>query len=236
MALGPNIIEDGLVFYVDAFNRKSFISGSTTTTNLIKENPTPGTLTNGVGFDEKSWSFDGIDDYINIGDFFDMGTDSMTIDCWINVNQTLTQVGQIYTKAIAADTPYRYFFNVQTTSPRTGKIRAGFQGNHVGAFVADGTTDLRGLGWVNVTIVWERTSTLRVYVDSELEGSINISSKASDNIQSSFESSIGMVRDSGGVNPSLFFNGNISTFKIYRRALPYQEIKQNHNALKYRYK
>ena len=193
-------------------------------------------LINGVGFNDKSWSFDGVNDYIKIGDFFDMGTDSMTIDCWINVNQTLTQPGQIYTKAIADDVPYRYFFNVQTTSPRTGKIRAGFQGNHAGALVADGTTDLRGLGWVNVTIVWERTSTLRVYVNSELEGSIDISSKASDNLQSSFESFIGMVPDSGGITPSLFFSGDISNLKIYRDALSDQEIKQNYNATKWRFK
>ena len=63
---GPSIVTDGLVFYIDAANPNSYISGSTTVNDLLSDND--GTLTNGVGFDNKSWVFDGIDDYINIGD------------------------------------------------------------------------------------------------------------------------------------------------------------------------
>ena len=56
----PSIIKDGLVFYVDAANPNSYISGNTTTNDLISN--VSGTLINGVGFSTEnngSWDFDG---------------------------------------------------------------------------------------------------------------------------------------------------------------------------------
>ena len=64
---GPRIVKDGLVFYVDAANPKSYVSGDTTCTDLVGGNV--GSLQNGVGFSVENngtWSFDGSDDYINI--------------------------------------------------------------------------------------------------------------------------------------------------------------------------
>ena len=44
----PKIAQDGLVFYVDAANRKSYVSGSTTTDSLIGNEI--GNLINGTDF------------------------------------------------------------------------------------------------------------------------------------------------------------------------------------------
>ena len=46
---GPDIIQDGLVFAVDAANKKSYTSGSSTWVDLAGSNN--GTLTNGPTFD-----------------------------------------------------------------------------------------------------------------------------------------------------------------------------------------
>jgi len=62
------IVNDGLVFYVDAYNNKSYISGDTTTNDLV--NDIQCSLINGVGFNDKSWTFDGVDDFIDGGDMF----------------------------------------------------------------------------------------------------------------------------------------------------------------------
>ena len=53
---------------MDVANSKSYISGSTTTNDLISN--IDGTLENGVGYDTDnlgSFVFDGVDDYIDIG-------------------------------------------------------------------------------------------------------------------------------------------------------------------------
>ena len=61
---GPNIIEDGLVFAVDATNKKSYPGSGTTWTDLAGNNI--GTLTNSPTFDSGNGGnlvFDGTDDY-----------------------------------------------------------------------------------------------------------------------------------------------------------------------------
>jgi len=46
--VGPDIVDDGLIFAVDAGSTRSYPGSGTTTTSLIGSNT--GTLTNGVGF------------------------------------------------------------------------------------------------------------------------------------------------------------------------------------------
>ena len=65
----PKIVQDGLIFYVDAANPRSYVSGSTTCNNLVSSNT--GSLLNDVTFDsgsQGSWYFDGTDECINCGD------------------------------------------------------------------------------------------------------------------------------------------------------------------------
>ena len=62
----PKIVTDGLIFYIDAGNPKSYVSGSTTWYNLI-DTVTTATLINSPSFDSSnagSIVFDGVNDYI----------------------------------------------------------------------------------------------------------------------------------------------------------------------------
>jgi len=65
---GPRIVKDGLVFYMDAANPKSYVSGNTTCNDLISS--IGGTLEGGTGFlteNKGVLEFDGTDDYIDFG-------------------------------------------------------------------------------------------------------------------------------------------------------------------------
>lgn len=64
---GPkSIITDGLVFYVDAKNTKSYPGSGTTVTDLVSANT--GTLTNGPTFNSLGYfDFDGSNDYLDMG-------------------------------------------------------------------------------------------------------------------------------------------------------------------------
>jgi hypothetical protein len=72
MGIGYNtsVVRDGLVLYLDAANRKSY-PGSGTVVKDIVSNSINGTLLNGVSFSNSNkgiFSFDGVDDYINLQD------------------------------------------------------------------------------------------------------------------------------------------------------------------------
>jgi hypothetical protein len=92
----PRIITNGLIFYLDVANSKSYTSGSTTTTDLISN--IDGTLKNGVGYDTDnlgSFVFDGVDDYVDCtdNDIFSFGnglTDSpFSVGIWVNMVNVL---------------------------------------------------------------------------------------------------------------------------------------------------
>ena len=63
----PKIVTDGLVFYVDAANPNSYVSGNTTVDSLVGD--ISDSLLNGVNFSPNRqgiWVFDGVDDYIEV--------------------------------------------------------------------------------------------------------------------------------------------------------------------------
>ena len=64
MYVGPDIVDDGLVFAVDSGSGRSYSGSGTTAYDLITSET--ATLTNGVTFSNSTWVFDGVDDYINL--------------------------------------------------------------------------------------------------------------------------------------------------------------------------
>jgi hypothetical protein len=68
IAGNPSIVTSGLVLYLDAANRKSYVSGSGVWRDLSGNNRT-GTLTNSPGFSYANGGFivfDGTNDYVSI--------------------------------------------------------------------------------------------------------------------------------------------------------------------------
>ena len=95
---GPNIVDNGLVLYLDAGNRKSYTSGSTTWFDKSGFNNN-GTLTNGPTFDSGNGGnivFDGADDYGIIPDsnILSFTNAQMTVSAWVNIISSIpTTVG-----------------------------------------------------------------------------------------------------------------------------------------------
>ena len=80
---GANAVEDGLVFCVDAANKRSYPGTGTTWTDLTGENN--GTLTNGPTFSSDnrgSIEFDGSDDHVLLDNDIVLGTAS-SITVWV---------------------------------------------------------------------------------------------------------------------------------------------------------
>ena len=89
MAVGynPSIVSDGLVFFLDAANTRSYSGSGNTANGLI--GGINGTLVNGVGFTSSnngSFVFDGTNDYV---DFPSYTPDANTISIWVNFKRIL---------------------------------------------------------------------------------------------------------------------------------------------------
>ena len=70
---GANIVRDGLVFYVDGANRKSYVPGSTSA-NDLSDGGITGSLINDTNFSTDNqgiWNFDGLDDRLEINELVD---------------------------------------------------------------------------------------------------------------------------------------------------------------------
>ena len=89
---GPDgIVQDGLVFYIDAANTDSYVSGSSDTFSLANLSLT-GSLKNNTSFISSNagvWDFDGSDDYVNLIDksIAVQGDGARTISAWVRTSE-----------------------------------------------------------------------------------------------------------------------------------------------------
>jgi len=84
---GPTIVTNGLVLALDAGDKNSYVSGSTTWFNLTGVNN--GTLTNGPTFNTGSGGsivFDGTNDRVQLPNALITGTGDFTVSAWVRRN------------------------------------------------------------------------------------------------------------------------------------------------------
>jgi hypothetical protein len=84
--------------------------------------------------------------------------------------------------------------------------------------------------WTNITVTWQSANFSRIYVNGALIASRTITSIPNTNPSSTGR--IGLGHDSSGTGS---WNGLISNFSIFNRALSATEVQQNFNALRGRY-
>jgi hypothetical protein len=193
-----------------------------------------GTLTNGPTYSGGTLIFDGIDDYIQLGDVLDLGTNNLTINMWVKLASSPSENMYIFSKAKAAFQAYRYGFRINQN-----KIAAFFQGNLSGSDIAPvGNTVLTVDAWYMVTIVFNRSSDITLYVNGiqeTLTGNNTISQWNNLNFQSDNPTRIGSYTSADNTSPLFPFKGSISIVQVYFKTLTQSEISQNFNAQKSRF-
>ena len=214
---GPRIVTNGLVLALDAADRNSYVSGSTTW-NDLSGNGNNATLVNNPTFSSTNGGsivFNGTDNYIDTGKTatqLGVFNANYTFDAWV------------YPTNFTGD---RSMFGTVTNAVREGLhlvFRNGviYQG-HYSADIQAGTGTLNA--WNNICYTYTQSSGLAsIYKNGILQGSGTIASFiGTTNIL------IGRSLSSG------YFVGNGSNYKIYNRALAVSEIQQNYNATKTRF-
>ena len=218
----PNVVTDGLVFAVDAANKKSYPGSGTTWSDLAGSNN--GTLTNGPTFDSGdggSFDFDGTNDYVSFSNFTSLASTGTVCQwfkpaiSWSNSNPSPTM------RLSGIHTNWEF-----------GRTNAGVGG----AFAFDlgastmVTTAQRTWSnslWYNMVVTWDTgANTSKVYIG----GTLNNSGTATN---SSSTGTFEIGRSPGGTTQ--VWNGNIASVKYYNKVLTATEILQNYNALKGRF-
>jgi hypothetical protein len=220
----PKVVTDGLIMYLDAANRTSYPRTGTTWTDL-SGNSYNGTLTNGPTFSGNklgTFIFDGTDDNVQLGNASTfLPTSAITINCWAktNVVQVYKKIFVTVTAGTASITgiyfslgpaPYNYYLGIVTNNG----------GQYAGANT-DPSTSL----FSNFCGTYDGAN-IRLYLNGTL-----LATQA----QTGTIVNTGIGRLSGYDSNTEIWDGSISTFSIYNRALTATEVLRNYNATKTRF-
>ena len=211
----PRIVTDGLVFCVDAANKRSYPGAGTAWTDLTA-NKNNGTLTNGPTFDTNNKGgivLDGTNDFIACSNTSLSVQCPLTIDVWAKYigglgieNLVALKSGskalQFGTRTSGVVWRYGAGINISYTTPTLGKITHWI-------LTADG-------------------SNMNVYIDGLLDSS---TTSAANQTGSNALLSIGTYGNSG----SEVFGGTVYCVKLYNKVLTANEVLQNHLATRGRY-
>ena len=224
MYVGPDIVDDGLVFAVDAGSTRSYAGSGTTVNNLISS--TTATLTNGTGFSTSNgglWTFDGTDDYIQVNTTTTPATGAFTIEFIYQISNTGGRGGM---------------FERNPSSPYNGVTLGQGGANNWCFSVNNGSQNVTYCAtypttntWYHDVGVYDGVNTVTFYRNGVLLGTTT-------------GSTLGNL-DTGGTRDDLrifrrdsnsgVIGGKVANFRTYNIALTAAEVLQNYNAQKSRF-
>jgi hypothetical protein len=185
------------------------------------------TLVNGVGYSGSNLgflSFDGGDDYVFCGTFFNYQT--FTISLWLNCGTTQVTYADIFDNN---HTGFQNFVFQQNASDLNHYAFGVLDGSGA-ALSASGTIVFTANTWYNVAFTFSPSSRVIAYVNGEFHSQGNLANGGTINYVSP---SLALGRWQWG--GTRHWNGKISDFMIYDSVLSAGQIQQNFNALRGRF-
>jgi hypothetical protein len=232
-----HIIKDGLVFYVDAANPISYVSGNTTCVDLISI--IGGTLEGGIGFSTENkgvWEFDGSDDYIDFGnhtEFRPEYNEPFSCMLWIKRDRTAATdyLMSSFKHSSGANRGWQLYFIDQGPGP----FRFQLQDNTGEAIIVkdpvgiNDTTQFHCIGTSYDGSV--SASGVTIFRDGTFPSMVTDSDNLGTDMIPTHPFRIGCPSN---IVTSTFM-GKIGMVLLYRKELSPEEFTQNYNSLKGRY-
>ena len=229
LAHSPSIISDGLVFYLDAANRRSYSGSGLTVNGLV--GGIGGTLINGTGFstaNNGTFIFDGTNDYILCdGISQNNNASALTWVFWAKRSASNTLMTFIQMSSGSND------IGLELWNNEVIYFEIGNGGNTYGELSNNSSL------WQNVAMVFNGTgadnsSRLKAFINGTQQnlsynGTIPSTAGTANTLY------IGNTGPYAGSNSNLFSIGNLGSFQSYNRALSATEILQNYNATRKRF-
>jgi len=228
VAGGPDLIQDGLVLALDASDRNSYVSGSTTWFDLSGNSNNNAVLVNGPTFTGSYGGavvFDGTNDYAYIPatNNLSFNNSSFTYSLTFSIpNWTFTSERIVLEYGSAGYNGYYQFtFYPNATTFRT----LGINGYNTWF---DTTVNFLADQNYNVVLTYNLAASLAsLYVNGVLANSTTITGTSQATPQILY-----IYSRAGG---NYFQKGNLHTLSAYNRALTASEVLQNYNATKTRF-
>tara|TARA_B000000557_G_C20735115_1_gene426033 strand:- start:276 stop:974 length:699 start_codon:yes stop_codon:yes gene_type:complete len=226
---GPDIIDDGLIFCVDAKNTKCYTGSGSTLTDLV--GTSTGTINN-TTFDASGYfDFDGTNDSISFTAPTNAptGDEARTICSWIQMGH---ETNRMQAFGYGAGSSYRTFSMEISSYGATDKSL----GLHAWDLIWESTTLLTLNTWHYCTIAYAggtvNSSNLKLYIDGQDAGLNRAYGADNVTLNTPAENFKFGERSSGS---DLDYNGLLSTIHFYNRQLTAEEVLQNYNAHKGRF-
>ena len=221
MYVGPDIVDNGLVFAIDAGSGRSYPGSGTTVTDLVGTNN--GTLTNGVGYSSAnggSFTFDGTDDVIvTPGTAATNISTTLTAEAWVYYESGNGRIfqkdGSTYTRCWEMG-GYGGYFRIEL-----------WHSNGVGMPASSAPSALTVNGWTYIAMTFDGTD-VKMYQNAVLVKTINFPGNIRTDINTPL--TIG-----GHWGAGEYFDGNIGPIRLYNQALTAAQVTQNYNAQKSRF-
>lgn len=211
---GPNIIKNGLIFYLDPGSPNSYFDKTGTEIKDISGGINNGTLTNGPTYSSANGGsilFDGVDDYIGL----------TNVNLSIPSGQNFVWNAWIKTPAVLSG--YKMILSTNANYYYLALFDNKFAFDVVGIPLTRFGT-LTTNTWYNVTIVRESNVDYR-YINGAL-----IDTRSNNGGYSGT-----MAIGRWAYNNTLYYNSNISVVSIYNKSLTSAEVLQNFNVLRTRF-
>jgi hypothetical protein len=221
------IVTDGLVLCLNASDRNSYVSGSTTW-NDVSGRGNNGTLTNGPTFNSANGGsivFDGTNDIINNNSLSAFGNNPRTMEIWFKgtgTDKLLISLG------FSSGGVPNVAFALQLNSTSDVNI-FGSTGPYDEYNISVTTNFING-NWHQAAVTWNGANpgTLLIYGDGNQVGSRTRSAGEA-------YATVAGYYIGGWMDNNRFFNGQVALARVYNRALTALEVQQNYNATKSRF-
>ena len=208
----PRIVTDGLVLSLDAADKNSYIGSGTTWTDLSTSG-TDGTLSAAaIGTDVLgSMDFDGSSEYVTVATMSDSTT--LSVEMWINPDNTTARA------FLLNSGDFDINIDVHSNGMRINRNNANhprYTNPTVGA-------------WTHFVVTApNKTTDPIIYFNGILQ-------TGSDADYGTILGSTTNIGTYSAAAPQAYYDGKISSVKIYNRALSAKEVSQNFNAQRHRF-
>jgi hypothetical protein len=233
VSYNPRIVTDGLVFCVDAANKRSYPGAGTTWTDLTA-NKNNGTLTNGPTFDSANGGsivFDGNDDYVDFNPVTFPSTYPYSMCCWFRSNDTSDTRRTFFAFGNTGDDNYFILIGLTRYTIDGPYVRFGVRsGNGAVTSNGQGTINVQDGKWHEAILVATAKNDFKFYTDGILD--VTDTTDLLDNTFTMNTQAIGRLERS---SPEQYYIGNVAIARFYNRALSAEEIRQNYKATKGRF-
>lgn len=237
----PKIVKDGLILYIDAINSSCIKSGDTNYNDLSKSKNN-GDLINSTIYDTEflpNIKTNGVSDYINCNNLTKelFVNNQYTVDLWMKI--VGADRGDIFNIKEFISLPFniRHDIGLFILAEPSNKIRLWTRVDTILDNLPISTGAAPRNTVFNFSVTVNTSGLVSMYFNGELDNNSTTLNSNLIDITDDVGSDFWIFANRSDVTtPNFALNGNLYNFKLYNKCLTDNEIKQNYNTLKTRFR